>query len=720
MKRSICSLLLILCLLSQLWIPTMAASTMTTSADGKAFIEEHQDGASYSLSTAEKEVNSFMKKYNLNLKQSQFDALVDLVCAYPNHNILGSGYGVERVIGSNSYSDAQLASALTSWVKGSDGSVSQKNLNRRIREAKLFLYGSYSGNCEANFRYVLFNPNGGTPDPDFNSVVCFTYNKPYGDLGTPTKSGKYFAGWYTLAGSDGVHIYNNTKADSNRTLYAHWSDDPVSNPNTGSSGNFDYPELKVSDSLVEFIKAHEGFSAVRYWDYGQYTIGYGTKWDSELYPDGTITEEEADYELRKELVKFEEEVDKLLKKGTVTHNQHQYDAIISFTFNLGSQWMKPANRIYQYILFGYPSELEFVDAMGAWASAGGEVLHNLMQRRIDEADMYLNGNYQRGSKTYFGAHLTINTEDKTAVIDKTGKTYAMFYAKVGQPVGTMPTATRQGYTFLGWYDKNNTVYTESTIAPTTNNTYLNILTLVAKWQKGEAAPPEPTPPMTEPPTTEPPTTEPPTTEPPTTEPPTTEPPETEPPTTEPPVPSTEFTDVPADAWYAPYVNAAVEKGLLNGLGKGRFGPDNTMTRAMVVTVLHRMAGTPAPTGSHPFTDVEEDKWYSDAIAWAYEKEIVNGVTEDRFGTEDSITRQQLVTLLYRFAQQVQVDTSGRAELTDFSDTPVISSYARESFQWAVAMGLINGSDGCLLPRNTATRAQCAKIMSLFSDLIPQQ
>ena len=702
MKRSICSLLLILCLLSQLWIPAMAVSTMTTSSDGKAFIEEHQGNMSYSLSAAEKEVNSFMQKYDLSLKQSQFDALVDFVCAYPNHNILSKGYGVERVISSGNYSDAQLASALTSWVKGSDGTVSEKNLNRRIREAKLFLYGSYSGNCDTDFRYVLFNPNGGTLDPDFNSVVCFTYNKPYGDLGIPTKSGKHFAGWYTLAGSDGVHIYNNTKADSNRTLYAHWSDEPVSDPNTGGSGDFDYPELKVSDSLIEFIKAHEGFSATRYWDYGQYTIGYGTRWDSELYPDGTITEAEADYELRKELVNFEEEVDRLLKKGTVTHNQHQYDAIISFTFNLGSQWMSSANRIYQYILFGHPSEQEFVDAMGAWASAGGEVIHNLMQRRIDEADMYLNGNYQRGSKAYFGAHLTVHTDDKTATIDKNGKSYALFYCRAGEPVGTMPKATREGYTFTGWYDKNNTIYNESTIAPAA------IYTLKAKWVKGDVELP-PDPPETEPPTTEPPETEPPTTEPPT----------TEPPVTEPPVPGTEFTDVPSDAWYAPYVTAAVEKGLLNGLGKGRFGPENTMTRAMVVTVLHRMAGTPTPTGSHPFTDVEENKWYSDAIAWAYEKEIVNGVTEDRFGTEDSITRQQLVTLLYRFAQQVQVDTGGRAELTDFSDAPVISSYAREPFQWAVAMGLINGSDGCLLPRNTATRAQCAKIMTLFSDLIPQ-
>ncbi|MBP3412984.1 MAG: InlB B-repeat-containing protein, partial [Oscillospiraceae bacterium] len=510
MKRSICSLLLILCLLAQLWIPATASGSMTTSTDGKAFINEHQGGTSYSLSAAEKEVNSFKSKYGLSLKQSQFDALVDFVVAYPNHNILSSNYKIERVISGGNYTDAELASAFTSWVKGSDGEVSSKNLNRRIREAKLFLYGSYDGNCNANFRYVLFNPNGG--DLVENSVICYPYNKPYNNLPVAENGSKYFAGWYTLAGSEGVHIYNSTYVDSNRTLYAHWSDNEVPDPNTGSSGgtgNFDYPDLKVSESLIAFIKAHEGFSSYRYWDYGQYTIGYGTRWDSELYPDGTITEEEADYELRKELAKFEAEVDRLLKKGTVSHNQHQYDAIISFTFNLGSQWMSSSNRIYQYILFGHPSELEFLDAMGSWASAGGQVIRNLMQRRMDEADMYLNGNYQRDSKTYFGMHLTVNTSDKTALIDKSGKSYAMFYAKAGQPIGTMPKATRSGYTFLGWFDGNGVQYTKDTIAPAT------VSTLRAKWKEGE-----PEPPVTEPPVE---------------------------------IPNeTGFTDIPANAWYIPY------------------------------------------------------------------------------------------------------------------------------------------------------------------------
>ena len=258
MKHRICSLLLILCLLSQLWIPATAASSMTTGSDGKAFIDEHQGGKSYNLAQAEASVNAFIDKYSLSLKQHQFDALVDFVISLSNYTVLTSGnYQIERVIGSGNYTDAQLAGVLTAWgVKNSDGSVSETALRRRIREAKLFLYGSYSGDCEANFRYVIFNPNGGSLSGDFNTVTCFTYGAPYGDLGTPTKGGQFFAGWYTAAGSGGEHIFNNTSADRNRTLYAHWSDTAVPNPNTGTSGgtgNFDYPELKVSENLIQII-----------------------------------------------------------------------------------------------------------------------------------------------------------------------------------------------------------------------------------------------------------------------------------------------------------------------------------------------------------------------------------------------------------------------------------------------------------------------------------
>ena len=161
----------------------------------------------------------------------------------------------------------------------------------------------------------------------------------------------------------------------------------------------------------------------------------------------------------------------------------------------------------------------------------------------------------------------------------------------------------------------------------------------------------------------------------------------------------------------------MERGLLKGLGNGRFGPESPMTRAMVVTVLHRMVGTPKPTVSQPFTDVESGQWYTDAIAWAYEAGVAKGISATHFGKDDYITREQLVTMLYRFAILTGVSSSGRNPLTDFKDTEDISDYAREAFEWAVAMDIIAGSKGMLTPTKTATRAQCAKIMVLFSDFL---
>ncbi len=686
MKRTLCSLVLLFCLLAELCIPAFATNTMTVSEEGRAFIDEMQNGRSYDLDSAQEAVNAFMNENGLDLNQAQFDALVDLVIAY-DPTILFSGWRIETVIVEGGYTDAQLASAFCSWVKGSNGGVSEDNLRRRLREVKLFLYGSYSGNCEAQFRYVLFNANGGRLDD--NSVICYPLNERYKNLPTASRGGKFFAGWYTMA-ADGSHITNEHIADQNRTLYAHWSDEAVSDPNagSGSSGNFDPPELKISEDCVNFIKAHEGFSKYAYWDYSQYTIGYGTRCDPANYPDG-ITEEEADYWLRVEVKAFEEDVDRVLAKGTVQHNQHQYDAILSFTFNLGQQWMKPANKIYQYILFGNHTELEFVNSMGAWASAGGSVVHGLMRRRMDEADMYLNGNYQRFSTTYFGAELKPNE----------GSSAKFSYHRAGEPLGTLPTATREGYTFHGWFSKatGGTQYTAETVAPSGTAKFY------AQWTEGESqTPPDnnnsnqnPTEPPTEPPTEAP---------------------------TEPPTESTEpeerpvFTDLPQDQWYYSYVMSAVEQGLLKGVSSDCFEPESTMTRAMLVTVLHRIAGTPEPQSESPFTDVESGSWYSKAVAWAYENQIVMGMSDTVFGVHEDITREQLVTMLFRYAATCDIDLSEQDDLTAFPDAPVVSSYARQAMMWAVGAGIINGDDGCLIPTGNATRAQCAKIMVVFSDL----
>lgn len=693
MKRILCSVLLMLCLLTAMCPITSAASSMKTSDAGIAFIKEMQNGTSYNLSSAENAVNAFIDKYNLSLKQTQFDALVDLVVAYST-SMLSSGYRVETLIGGGNYTDAELASAFCSWVKGADGSVSETNLRRRLREVKLFLYDSYDGNCDAQFRYVIFNPTKGSLID--NSVICYPLGKAYGNLPVAQRSGYYFDGWYTTA-SGGQHLTNGTTVSANLSVYAHWSETKVDNPNDGAG--FEPPVLKISENCINFIKEHEGFSKYAYWDYSQYTIGYGTRCDPSDYPDG-ISEEEADYLLRVMLKDFETTVDKALAKGTVKHSQQQYDAIISFTFNLGPQWIKSSNRIYQYILFGHPSELDFVNAMGAWANAGGSLVQGLMKRRMAEADMYLNGNYERYSTRYFGAALNGG--------GGTPESKCKYY-RAGEALGTLPKAAREGYELLGWYDSatGGTRYTTQTIAPTGTKTFY------AVWKKVEGDTTKPTDPTE---STEPDTSAPTESTPPETVPPTESTEATEPSTQ--PDPQEGFLDVPGDAWYADYVAKAVAYGLFSGMSETEFAPEGTMTRAMLVSVIFRQAGSPEGANPSPFTDVVAGEWYSPAVHWAYENGVVSGVSETLFGVEHSITREQLVTMLYRYAASCGCDISKQADLSSFSDSNLVSEYALDAMRWAVSTGILSGSDGQLLPQGNATRAQCAKIMVDFLKVLP--
>ena len=168
-------------------------------------------------------------------------------------------------------------------------------------------------------------------------------------------------------------------------------------------------------------------------------------------------------------------------------------------------------------------------------------------------------------------------------------------------------------------------------------------------------------------------------------------------------------------WYYDYVLRGVELGLFNGMGDGTFEPGGTMTRAMIVTVLYRMAGSPAASASTSFSDVSAGQWYTQAVAWGTEQGIVLGMGDGTFGTNAMVQREQLVTFLYRYAGSCGIDTSARADLSAFPDAGRVSSYAREAMQWAVASGILNGSDGYLLPQGKATRAQCAKLVVSFYD-----
>ena len=110
-----------------------------------------------------------------------------------------------------------------------------------------------------------------------------------------------------------------------------------------------------------------------------------------------------------------------------------------------------------------------------------------------------------------------------------------------------------------------------------------------------------------------------------------------------------YTDVPDGAWYAEAVEALREKEIMNGMGNGRFGPDETFTRAQLATVLYRMADTPAVTGEDSFSDTESGAWYSDAVLWAEQNKVVNGMGNGLFGTDEAATQEQLTVMLWRVA-----------------------------------------------------------------------
>lgn len=180
-----------------------------------------------------------------------------------------------------------------------------------------------------------------------------------------------------------------------------------------------------------------------------------------------------------------------------------------------------------------------------------------------------------------------------------------------------------------------------------------------------------------------------------------------------------YSDVYTDSWYWPYVRYASQTGIMTGLNEKQFGPGEQLARAQFATILYRMAGTPAAEWGDYFPDVPSGEFYSEAVSWAYTDpaKIITGYTDSGlFGPGDSITREQLVTMLYRYAGKIDADTSERADLKEFPDAGNVNEFAKEAMQWAVAAGLIKGDNGKLNPQGTAVRAECATIIMRFINI----
>ena len=183
-----------------------------------------------------------------------------------------------------------------------------------------------------------------------------------------------------------------------------------------------------------------------------------------------------------------------------------------------------------------------------------------------------------------------------------------------------------------------------------------------------------------------------------------------------------FTDTDYKAWYSDYVDYVYDKGIMNGAGATNFAPDRTMTRAELVTVLYRIAGSPEVSYDGDFTDVPAGQWYSDAVTWAAQNKVVNGVGNGRFAPTNVITREQVATILYRYTRTLGVEMGEGADLTTFPDCGSVSSFAVAGMEWAVGEGLITGvSSGgktTLAPLNSASRAQLATIISRYQQMFP--
>ena len=250
-------------------------------------------------------------------------------------------------------------------------------------------------------------------------------------------------------------------------------------------------------------------------------------------------------------------------------------------------------------------------------------------------------------------------------------------------VTVLPTdVTKPGYTFLGWF----TAYTGGVQVRQIEATETGDKTFYARWHKTVLPPPPVTPgtPVTP---------------------------------ARPAAPvGLPFADVSGSDWFYNDVRYVYEKGIMDGTGADRFSPNAPLTRAMIVTILYRMAGSPAMSGASDFKDVDSNKWFAKAVAWAAANGIVNGYGSGLFGPNDPVTREQLAAILYRYAVYGGMTAVTLEEnLGSFADTAQLSAYAIQAMNWAVGQGLINGSGNNLVPKAQATRAQVAAIIHRYLE-----
>lgn len=306
----------------------------------------------------------------------------------------------------------------------------------------------------------------------------------------------------------------------------------------------------VSEAGVEFIKRFEGFRPEPYEDRGKWYVGYGVVCDPADYP-VPLTEAEADLLLRQALVSKEKAVNDLLLGYQIEINQHQFDALLSMTYTLGSQWINPTYRLCSYLIRGIHNydEAEVVNAIATWCHQGTTVVPHLADRRLQEAYLFLYGQYEsNAADMYAYIHFKPNggeVENQTV------------FFPVGRPYGQLPVPEWGGRSFLGWYLSDGTQLTGDELA-------ISNLTVTAAWggESGEAPEEDDTPDMgswVNP-----------------------------------------YSDVDEDDWYYTYVRELSTKGVVSGYPDGTFQAQKTLTagEALKLILLAAGHGEQAPTARH--------------------------------------------------------------------------------------------------------------------------
>ncbi len=184
-------------------------------------------------------------------------------------------------------------------------------------------------------------------------------------------------------------------------------------------------------------------------------------------------------------------------------------------------------------------------------------------------------------------------------------------------------------------------------------------------------------------------------------------------------PAYPFTDLDLSKWYHDGIHYCVENGFMQGLPGNLFAPNATTTRGMIVTILYRLEGEPTVSGVCPFSDVNTGSWYEDAITWAATNKIVEGYGNDKYGPEDAITREQMAAIIYRYAEYKGYNVADQADLSKFTDNGEISNWAETALCWANANNLVEGDGSKLMPTGNAARCQVAAILHRFCENVAE-